>query len=278
MPIYGSLPLVQRCLRSVQNSRIAGAFHLTLINDGSPDPAVREWLHAFAVANPGVTVVENARNLGFVETVNLGMRLAGRRDVVLLNSDTEVANDWLDRLRAAAWSAARVGTVTPFSNNATICSYPEYCVDNPLPPGEDTASMDRVIAATNRGQAVDIPTAVGFCMYIRRACLDDVGEFDAASFGQGYGEENDFCLRASALGWRHLHALDVFVYHEGGASFKETRHALQARALETIRRLHPGYEDLIREFVRQDPARPFREAIDRARGLVKPSASAAPEL
>jgi GT2 family glycosyltransferase len=115
-------------------------------------------------------------------------------------------------------------------------------------------------------------------MYIRRACLDDVGEFDAASFGQGYGEENDFCLRASALGWRHLHALDVFVYHEGGASFKETRHALQARALETIRRLHPGYEDLIREFVRQDPARPFREAIDRARGLVKPSASAAPEL
>ncbi len=274
MPVYGNLPAVQRCLRSVQDAPVACAWHLTVINDASPEPAVQAWLREFALAHPDTTVIENARNLGFVGTVNLGMRLAGRRDVVLLNSDTEVANDWLDRLRAAALSPERVGTVTPFSNNATICSYPDYCADNPLPPGEDTASMDRVIAAVNRGRTIDIPTAVGFCMYIGRACLDAVGEFDAASFGQGYGEENDFCLRASALGWRHLHALDVFVYHEGGASFKEHRHALQAQALETIRRLHPGYEDMIREFVQRDPARPFRDAIDRARS----AGSAPPEL
>ena len=57
----------------------------------------------------------------------------------------------------------------------------------------------------------------------------------------------------------------VFVYHEGGASFKESRLALQANALQAIRRLHPGYEDMIREFVQRDPARPFREALDLAR-------------
>lgn len=265
VPIYGNLALVQRCLASVQSCTAPGAHHLTLINDASPDPEVRAWLHDFAVRNPAATVIENGRNLGFVETVNLGMRLAGRRDVVLLNSDTEVANDWLERLRAAALARDRVGTVTPFSNNATICSYPVFCVDNLLPEGESTASMDNIFSAVNHGQAVEIPTAVGFCMYIRRACLDQVGDFDAASFGQGYGEENDFCLRASAAGWRHLHALDVFVYHEGGASFKEHRFALQARALETIRRLHPGYEDLVRAYVQRDPARPFREAIDAAR-------------
>lgn len=274
VPVHGNLESVQRCLRSVESARVGCGWHLTVINDASPEPAVQAWLREFALGHPDTTVIENARNLGFVGTVNLGMRLAGRRDVVLLNSDTVVANDWLDRLRTAALSHERVGTVTPFSNNATICSYPDYCADNPLPAGEDTASMDRVIAAANRGRTVDIPTAVGFCMYIRRTCLDAVGEFDAASFGQGYGEENDFCLRASALGWRHLHALDVFVYHEGGASFKEHRHALQAQALATIRRLHPGYEDLIREFVQRDPARPFREAIDRARS----AGSAPPEL
>lgn len=277
IPIYGNLQLVQRCLQSVLKTVGSSAYHLTLINDASPEPSVRAWLQQFAAAHAKVTVLENARNLGFVQTVNLGMRLAGRRDVVLLNSDTEVANDWLDRLRTAAVQE-RVGTVTPFSNNATICSYPDYCVDNPLPPGENTASMDRWSALVNPGQSVEIPTAVGFCMYVRRACLDQVGEFDAASFGQGYGEENDFCLRASALGWRHLHALDVFVYHEGGASFKETRHALQASALETIRRLHPGYEELIRGFVQQDPARPFREAIDRARAAGPSCASATPEI
>ena len=56
-------------------------------------------------------------------------------------------------------------------------------------------------------------------MYIRRAALADVGLFDADAFGRGYGEENDFCLRASARGWRHLLACDTFVYHEGAVSF-----------------------------------------------------------
>jgi GT2 family glycosyltransferase/predicted SAM-dependent methyltransferase len=265
VPIHGNLELVQRCVRSVLGTTGSARWHMTLIDDASPDQGVRAWLREFARDEPGVTVLENVRNLGFVQTVNLGMRLAGRRDVILLNSDTQVANDWLDRLRAAALARPSVGTVTPFSNNATICSYPQFCVDNALPPGQDTAAMDRLCAGSNRGQAVEIPTAVGFCMYIRRACLDQVGEFDAANFGKGYGEENDFCLRATALGWKHLHALDVFVYHEGGASFKESRVALQANALAAIRRLHPGYEEMIREFVQQDPARPYREAIDQAR-------------
>ena len=48
----------------------------------------------------------------------------------------------------------------------------------------------------NAGHRVGIPTAVGFCMYIRRECLKEVGEFRAEVFGKGYGEENDFCLRA----------------------------------------------------------------------------------
>ena len=274
VPVYGNLPQVRRCLESVLASSNTQAFHLAVINDGSPEPAVREWLQEFAVLHPEVTVVENARNLGFVQTVNLGMRLAGRRDVILLNSDTEVANDWLDRMRSAAVSTQRVGTVTPFSNNATICSYPDFCANNPLPIGLDAAAVDRLCATVNAGKVVAIPTAVGFCMYIRRACLDQVGDFDAASFGHGYGEENDFCLRASALGWRHLHALDVFVFHEGGASFKDTRHALQAQALATIRRLHPEYEELVRAFVQRDPARPFREALDRARAPAAPIASA----
>ena len=274
LPVYGNLPLVQGCLASALATTGSQPFHLTVINDASPDPAVWQWLSAQAKLHPHITVLQNARNLGFVETVNLGMRLAGRRDVILLNSDTEVANDWLDRMRAAAYSAARVGTVTPFSNNATICSYPAFCVDNPLPEGFGTPDVDRLCASVNRGAAVEIPTAVGFCMYIRRACLDQVGDFDAASFGQGYGEENDFCLRAATLGWRHLHALDVFVFHEGGASFQDARHALQARALATIRRLHPGYEDLIRSFVQRDPARPFREALDRARTGAPITASA----
>ena len=67
-------------------------------------------------------------------------------------------------------------------------------------------------------------------MYIRRAALADVGLFDADAFGRGYGEENDFCLRASARGWRHLLACDTFVYHEGTVSFGAGAQPLRDRA------------------------------------------------
>jgi len=234
-----------------------------VIDDASPDPTVSAWLREVAALYPDVTVVANVRNLGFVATVNLGMRLAGRRDVVLLNSDTEVAGDWIDRLRHAAYSGPRVGTVTPFSNNATICSFPRFCEVNPLPPGQTVDALHALFAQTHSGVTLEVPTAVGFCMYIRRDCLDQTGEFDARTFGAGYGEENDFCLRASALGWKHLHALDVFVFHEGGVSFSDRQSSLQAAALEAMRRLHPRYEEVVREFVARDPARPYRERVER---------------
>lgn len=266
LPVYGGLQVLRRCVASLLAARCRTPWHLTIIDDASPQPEVGPWLRELALEHPEVTVLINARNLGFVATVNLGMRLAGRRDVVLLNSDTEVANDWLDRLHRAARADTRIGTVTPFSNNATICSYPRFCEDNPLPAGHTTASLDSLFAQANAGCSVHVPTAVGFCMYIRRDCLDEVGEFDVQTFGAGYGEENDFCVRASARGWQHLHALDVFVFHAGAASFSDSRHELQLAALEAIRQLHPHYEEMVKSFVQRDPARPYREAVARLAG------------
>jgi GT2 family glycosyltransferase/2-polyprenyl-3-methyl-5-hydroxy-6-metoxy-1,4-benzoquinol methylase len=266
VPVYGGLDHVRRCLTSVLGTVSRLRWHLTVIDDASPEPELGAWLRQLAALHPDVTVLTQARNRGFVATVNLGMRLAGRRDVVLLNSDTEVAGDWLDRLHRAAYSDTRIGTVTPFSNNATICSFPRFCEANELPAGYRTATLHRLFADAHDGQTIDIPTAVGFCMFIRRTCLDETGDFDVETFGAGYGEENDFCLRASARGWRHVHALDTFVYHAGGMSFNDRQQALQASALAAMRRLHPGYEDLVREFVARDPARPFREAVQARTG------------
>ena len=106
----------------------------------------------------------------------------------------------------------------------------------------------------NGGEAIDIPVGVGFCMYIRRACLDAVGLFRADLFAQGYGEENDFCLRARHLGWRHVAATGVFVAHIGGQSFGTAARHLRARNAALLERLHPGYDALIQAHVRGGPA------------------------
>ena len=264
IPVYKGLNQTRRCIDSVLGSGQATAFEIVAVDDASPDLGITCYLDELAAAGR-ITLVRNETNRGFVQSVNRGMALHPDRDVVLLNSDTEVANDWLDRLRRGACAYPDIGTVTPFSNNATICSYPFEGWAGGVPGTLGLAALDRLFATTNAGRLVDMPTAVGFCMCIRRACLDQVGLFDAERFGRGYGEENDFCMRAAGVGWRNVLAGDVFVYHEGAVSFSGERLALTENAGKTLAELYPDYVRKVREHVIRDPATTLRAAVDSAR-------------
>jgi O-antigen biosynthesis protein len=261
VPVYRGYEETRRCIESVLKAHCVTAFELVLIDDASPDPELAGYCTSLR-DRPGVTVLVNPENIGFVATVNRGMSLHPDRDVVLLNSDTEVANDWLDRLRRCVHNAPDIATATPFSNYATICSYPIFCADNEMPSDIGLAELDRLFARLNTGKLIDLPTAVGFCMYIRRACLDQVGLFDAGRFGRGYGEENDFSRRAAKAGWRNVLCADTFVSHAGGVSFGAERAALASAAAEVLSRLHPEYAALVQKFVAEDPPAKYRRAVD----------------
>src|SRR5207248_2952239 len=112
-----------------------------------------------------ITLDTNAQNLGFPATANRGMRHDPTRDVVLLNSATLVPPGWLESLREAAYSAPSIGTVTPLSNDATILSYPSNEHENAIPNLGETIRMGVFCHTANAGRLVDIPTAVGFCVY-----------------------------------------------------------------------------------------------------------------
>ena len=256
IPVYDGFDETVRCIESVLSSNCGdNGIHIQVINDCSPNEDLTRWLRRGASLGR-FNLLENSRNLGFVATVNRGMSLNPDRDVILLNSDTIVANDWVARLRQHAESSRNIGTVTPFSNNATICSFPNFCKENPLLVS--TAEMDAAFSAANSGEHEEIPTAVGFCMYITRRCLDDVGPFDEETFGKGYGEENDFCMRASRNGWRHLIAGDVFVAHVGGVSFSDEKARRVEEAQEILSRLYPEYHGKVHDFISRDPLRPYR--------------------
>ncbi len=195
---------------------------------------------------------------------------------MLLNSDTIVAPSWLDRLRDIAYSAPDIGTVSPLSNNGAILNYPRRDESNLMPDASGTVRLARQADRANRSVAIDIPVSVGFCMYLRRDCLNAVGGFRADVFAQGYGEENDFCLRARHLGWRHVAAPGVFVAHRGAHSFGPAGEALRARNQTVLSRLHPGYEALIAAHLRADPLAEARRRLDQARWrAVRPAPRAA---
>ncbi len=262
IPAYRGVEATRRCLRSVLSAPVRIAREVIVIDDASPDPALSAYLREVE-AQGQIRLIAHAQNRGFVASVNEGMRLHADRDVVLLNSDTQVAGDWLDRLAACAAREPLAGTLTPFSNNATICSYPRICEINRLPDGHTTTTLDRRFAQANAGRSVEIPTAVGFCMFIGRACLGKVGFFDEAAFGRGYGEEVDFCMKARRAGFRNLLCADVFVYHEGEVSFGPGAPGLREAAQKIIDTRYPEFRALVQDFIRDDPPRPFREAADR---------------
>jgi GT2 family glycosyltransferase len=264
IPVYRGLNEVQRCIESVLGSPARELVDIVVIDDASPEAEVSAYLGSVA-ADGRIRLLRNATNLGFVGSVNRGLRLHTERDVILLNSDTQVAGDWVQRLRHAAHVATNIGTVTPFSNNATICSYPFQGWRGGVPGGLGLEALNKVFASENSGEIVDLPTAVGFCMYIRRDCLEQVGPFDEATFGRGYGEENDFCMRAATLGWRNVLATDVFVFHEGSVSFGSERFALMKTATEALLKKHPTYLDLVGSFLSRDPVDVYRARIDAAR-------------
>jgi GT2 family glycosyltransferase/glycosyltransferase involved in cell wall biosynthesis len=260
VPVYMGRDAVLRCITSVLCARCQVSMELIVIDDASPDPELNAELRRLASMDR-YTFLENRTNLGFVGTANRGMRLHPGRDVVLLNSDTAVADGWLDRLYEAAHGAANIGTVTPLSNNATICSFPYFCQPNSIPDGLSVQRLDALFAQANAGQTIDLPTAVGFCMFIKRDVMEEIGYFDEGQWGKGYGEENDFCLRASTLGWRHIAACDVFVEHEGGVSFADRKSEQLNRNLEKLNVIYPDYAATIQRFIAQDPLAPARSRV-----------------
>ena len=261
VPVYKGLHETLNCLRSILRARNNVPFELIVIDDASPDEILSG--HLSQMAQSGLfTLLRNEQNQGFVHSVNRAMEINAELDVVVLNSDTEVYDGWLDRLHESAYVQSHIATVTPLSNNATICSYPRFLQDNPYPLELPYAELDRIAGEVNQGVLVAAPTGVGFCMYIRRDCLNKLGPFDEAAYGHGYGEENDFCQRASTQGYQNLIAANVFVRHLGGISFEGRKASLIRKNLRVVRQRFPNYDAEVRAFIRDDPVREYRRRLD----------------
>lgn len=217
VPIYNAYDDLKKCIESVLRYTSLAENRLILINDCSSDMRIAPYIDSLKQKN--IIVHHNERNVGFSGNVNYGFAQSSENDVLLLNTDTIVTGDWLKKISRCAAADSQIGTVTPLSNSATICSIPEFCKDNPLPKGYTVDSFGALVEKYSLHRYPEISVGVGFCMYIKREVIEKVGDFDAETFQRGYGEENDFCNRALILGYRHVLCDDTFIYHSGTASF-----------------------------------------------------------
>lgn len=261
VPVAGAPEELARCVASLLAWTDLERHRLVVVLDG-PQPAETEALVARLERErpEALLVLRNASRLGFVASVNRGMS-ASDRDVILLNSDTQVTERWVRKLQDAASSAPEIATVTPFSNSATICSLPRFLETNALPAGHDVESFARLVESRSRHAWPRLPTGVGVCLYIKRKVLDQIGLLDPKSFGEGYGEESEFCMRALKAGYTHVLDDATFIFHEGQRSFGTSRGKRVRAAHRAMRRLHPEYIATVAAFIQEDPIRPLRQRV-----------------
>lgn len=247
IPVYNAYDCVKSCVESVMKNTDFRYARLILIDDRSTDPRIVPLLKGYAKEYAEkVIFLGNKKNLGFVGTVNKGMKYS-ENDVLLLNSDTEVPDGWLERLQECAYSGEMIATATPISNNATLASVPKIFERNRLPDGYDLERMNAVVRKYSMDLRPEIPTAHGFCMYIKRELLRKVGFFDEKTFGRGYGEENDFCFRCMRMGYRHVLCDDVYVLHKESQSFLDAKEDHQ----KNLMKKHPDFTALLHEWCMQ---------------------------
>src|SRR5262249_13063751 len=159
-----------------------------LVDDGSNEET-HEYL-ANVAASQGATLLHNEHAKGYTLAANQGLQQSKADYVVLLNSDTILTPDWLDRMIACGESNRRIGLIGPISNAASWQSIPEIMnngefAENGLPKGWDSAGMGRLVARYSARVYPQIPFLNGFCLMIKRQLIQEIGYFDEETFGRG---------------------------------------------------------------------------------------------
>ncbi len=239
--VYNGRAFVPRAIRSAMRlSREAAEVDVLILDDCSPEPGWSEEL-AGLCRETGAGHYRSPRNLGIVRNVNLGLRraLAGGYDhVVIANSDVIFPVDMVTQLLRVAGSDPAIGSVTAWSNNASVYSLPNDDPDRHLADQETVDWLSATLTSEFGDGAIDVPAGISFCILIPTPVLRGVGLMDPV-LGRGYCEETDWTLRSRARGHRVVLAPSVFVYHAGRGS--TTGEGLLPPGLTTI----PAHEAIV---------------------------------
>jgi GT2 family glycosyltransferase len=259
--VHNALGDVKRCLESVVAAK-QSSDRIVIVDDAS-DQATARYLDSFARRGDTMLLRNPAPARGYCASANAGMRASTAKYVLLLNSDTVLPPRALAKMVELMESDDGIGIVGPLSNAASSQSIPHVkgsaaqTAVNALPPGMTAESMDEACEQWSASVFPSVPLVHGFCQLLRASMLEDIGGFDESAFPNGYGEENDLCMRATDAGYDLKIATHCFVYHVKSASYSDDARRLQLmkNGAAKLRELHSA--DRVERAIRTMDGNPF---------------------
>ena len=209
---WNTSELLVQCIESIYRGKPRPTFEIIVVDNGSSDDSVSLLTKHF----PNIHLIKNGSNLGFAKANNQGLAVAKGRYFLLLNSDTIVLPNALDKMVQTAEDHADVGAIGPklLNMDGTLqeswSGFPTFWSE----------LFGRLIH--RRNPLTDVPFAyevdwiMGACLLVRSETIAEVGGLDEGySF---YSEEVDWCFRMKEQGWKILYLSNAEVYHIGGGS------------------------------------------------------------
>jgi hypothetical protein len=210
--------IISQCLDSLKN--VSHPHFDVIIVDNNSSDGSQEYLSSHY---PYVHVIYNKENLGFPEGNNVGIRWAlkeGYEYVLLLNYDTTVEPDFLEKLIVVAESNPALGIVGPriryFSQPSKVWSNGGYLDSRTGRPFHITNHQENGFGEKARG----VDWISGCALLVKKGVIEKIGLLDPDYF---FGtEDTDWCIRAKKAGFEIALVPDSVVYHKTAVTrFKE---------------------------------------------------------
>lgn len=218
IPVFNSPHRLRDLFKTLENNSNPTLLTEIIIGDDCSDQLTQSLIDKIIDDSLfKIKLIRHAENIGYLKNANQLYAAAETDIVVLLNTDTLVPPDWLERIQAAFQMNNNVVLATPFSTNASNLTILPNC-------GQSWLDLDRYLGSFVP-KYPNAQTAVGFCLAVRKTTLHDDQLFDK-NYHQGYWEETDLHYRVLEKGFRSVVIDNLLVHHANGSSSFSLRHNL----------------------------------------------------
>lgn len=249
IPVYKAPEWVKLCVYALFTNTDTKLINKVFLVNDCDDPFTTNCLKNLKAKYGNKLIIkQNKQNLGFVKTVNRGLKLTTADCVLLLNSDCLLAKNSILKLMQHLKNDPDIGLICPLASNAANLTVP-------IPEGWNYSQIDALFEKHFSGKNFNACTVVGNCLMITKKCIEKVGYLDEA-YGTGYGEETDYQFKAMAKGFTAKVAIDTYVFHKAEASFgtsKEKQERLKKNRDLFFSRWGEQYKTELKQYEQNDP-------------------------
>jgi len=209
IPVINKNNYLNKCIESIISYTNLENNRLLIIDDVNCDDNTFKYINSLSDKyNRRLIYIRNKEKLGINKSINIGIEYSDN-DIFLLRDDTEVMENWLEKIKISAYSKENIATVTSLTN---IYQFASMYKNNELNKQFDNFDLSKyryLIKDISYKENNEIPVCKNFCIYIKREVIKTIGLF----YENEYIGIEDFCYRCLDYGYRHILNDEVYLHH-----------------------------------------------------------------